>query len=693
MKKITPYILLVILLAILAGCRKTSQADALSLQTEMKTLFDGLKAGYGAGDTVGGISLMQRMLAMPVPKDETRVRHIYVLNKGFQFLMYRYVYAERSDNGFRYFLRLANDENPPLPVPDGCKRQVLICAAYLGMQSGDMVSAVTCLERGLQLPPLPTPDERYINYTFAGAVYSQADGMLDKSIEMYERAYAEAQLSNEKGTLPWIMSNLAELYAYEGQFEKAIEMLYDALEVFKSKNDYEGASGTCVTLTQLFQQWGMMEQADQYADEAVDYAIRSGYDYYIGLSMLEKYEMAKARQQTDSALYWIQRADSFFVVSNSPVEHLNAQGAAVQLLLQDSTWLDEGTRQLERICSDTLISGSVYQAVLQNRLGQCYLQQGRSQEGVRLIESSLSQLEENRKDVLMLEAYETLIGHFRKEKAYRAMLAYQDKAAVLRKKLFEEEKLHQVTASRIHYETTQKELENKLLQQEVESKQRTLIFTWLLVGLLAALLVSGGLYLRQRQRYLRRISDARLSQISGLLHTQKELKDSNDALLRTQEELRQSNVALSEAQQELSRHNASLAQELHVTSHELKKTSHQLTEVSSRLDSVSKQKATSDIRVKISTELFNSDKEAEFRRSFTAIYPDYLPYLHRLSTDMTSTDELIAMLLLLELSNNEIALTLGISKNGVNKARSRMRQRLGLKSEIVLEEFLKEISN
>lgn len=670
MKKIAYYILLVILLGILAGCRKTSQADALSPQSEMKTLFDELKTGYGAGDTLGGISLMQRMLAIPVPKDETKVRHIYVLNKGFQFLMYRYVYAERSDNGFRYFLRLANDENPPLPVPEGCKRQVLICAAYLGMQFGDVESAVTYLEQGLQLPPLPTPDERYINYTFAGAVYSQADGMLDKSIEMYERAYAEAQLSNEKGTLPWIMSNLAELYANQGQFEKAIEMLYDALDVFKSKNDYEGASGTCVTLTELFRQWGMMEEADRYADEGLDYAIRSGYKYYIALSMLEKYELAKARKQSDSALYWIQRADSFFVAANCPIEHLSSQGAAVQLLLQDSTRLDEGTRKLERICSDTVILGTVYQAVLQNRLGQCYLQQGRSLEGVRLIESSLSQLEENRKDVLMLEAYETLIGYFRKEKAYGAMLAYMDKAAVLRKKLFEEEKLHQVTASRIHYETTQKELENNLLQQKVELKQRTLIFTWLLVGLLTTLLVIGGLYLRQRQRYLRRISDARLSQISGLLRAQKESR---------------------QIQQELSRHNASLKQELHVTSHKLEKTSHQLTEVSSQLDTVSKQKAVSDIRVKISTELLNSDKEAEFRRSFTAVYPDYLPSLHQLSTDITPTDELIAMLLLLELSNNEIALTLGISKNGVNKARSRMRQRLGLKSEIILEEFLKEI--
>lgn len=95
--------------------------------------------------------------------------------------------------------------------------------------------------------------------------------------------------------------------------------------------------------------------------------------------------------------------------------------------------------------------------------------------------------------------------------------------------------------------------------------------------------------------------------------------------------------------------------------------------------------------MKISTQIFNSDKEAEFRRSFTAFYPNYIPALHRLSPDITRTDELIAMLIILELSSDEIGLTLGISRIGVNKARSRMRKRLGLASDAKLEDFLKGI--
>ena len=80
---------------------------------------------------------------------------------------------------------------------------------------------------------------------------------------------------------------------------------------------------------------------------------------------------------------------------------------------------------------------------------------------------------------------------------------------------------------------------------------------------------------------------------------------------------------------------------------------------------------------------------ANFRQSFQSVCPDYLPALHNRCADLTRMDELIAMLLFLKLNNDEIALTLGISRSGVNKARSRMRKRLGLvETGVVLEEFL-----
>lgn len=665
------------------GCRKAPlPSDAP--QSELSAIYSELRKGYGTGDTATALPMVRRMLAFPLPTDETRALHLRTLNRGLTQLMYRYAYGERPDEGFAYFLRLAYDSHPPLPVPAECKRQILILASYLGMLNGELPKAIECLEQGLLLPEPPSADERYADYTFAASVYSQAQGMIDKSIGMYEKALAEIKQSEDKSGLPWILGNLAELYGDNGDFESAVQMYYEALDLFKANDDPQGTADTYASLAKLYRQWGMPEQAERYADNGLRYAQLSGYGYNIGFSMLEKYEIAEARQQADSALFWLQRADSCFVASNSPVEHLSAQGFITRLLLRDSTYLEEGTKQLERICADTLIAQTLYQPILQQLLGECYLQQGRKKEGIRLIKEVLPQLEENRKDVILLETYHTLIGHYRQEKEYEKALAYKDKADKLREELFKDEKLHQVTASRIHYETTQKELENKILQQKVELKQHALVFTWVLTGLLGALLVSGGLYVRQRHRYLRRVSNARLSQISGLLQSQQSLLQTQQSLLQARQELSRQNESLTH---ELNK----TSDELHKTSDELQKTSRELGEVSSELQTVSKRKAIADIRRQISTKAYNADKETEFRRSFTAVCPDYIPHLHRLAPELTRTDELIAMLVVLDLSSDEIAYTLGISKNGVNKGRSRMRKRLGLDSEVNLEEFLKKI--
>ncbi|KAB6147074.1 tetratricopeptide repeat protein [Bacteroides xylanisolvens] len=681
--RFTFYITGLLFLILISSCRKTPQ-PTVTPQSELSTLYSQLREGYGTGDTTTAFSIVRDMLDFPIPADGTKPLHIRTLNRGLVQLMYCFANAERPDEGFSYFLRLADDNPPPLPVPPECKRQILILAAYLGMLSGELPKAVECLERGLQLPEPPTPDERYSDYTFAAAVYSQGAETIDKSIGMYEKALTDIKLSEDKSGLPWILGNLAELYGDNGEFEKAVKMYYESLDLFKARDDKQGIGDTYASLADLHSQWGMTDQAEMYANNGLKYARLSGHTYNIGYSMLQKYEVAEMKQQKDSALFWLQCADSCFIASNSPLEHLSAQGFITRLRLRDPAYLEEGTKRLEQICSDTLIMQTLYQPVLQQLLGECYLLLGHKHEGIQLIKSVLPQLEESKKDVILLESYHTLVRHFRQEKEYETAFAYQDKADELREKLFKDEKLHQVAASRIHYETAQKELENKVLQQTVELKQRTLIFTWLLVGLLFVILLVGGMYMRQRQRFLRQISNARLSQISGLLQAQQELKEKNESLLEMQEELRQSNEALFKAKQELSQHNASLTQELHTTSS-------QLNEVSSRLDAVSKQKVVTDLRMKISTQIFNSDKEAEFRRSFTAFYPNYIPALHRSSPDITRTDELIAMLIILELSSDEIGLTLGISRIGVNKARSRMRKRLGLAGDAKLEDFLKGI--
>lgn len=388
----------------------------------------------------------------------------------------------------------------------------------------------------------------------------------------------------------------------------------------------------------------------------------------------------------DSALFYIQEAIK--ATPKSAENYFNLLLRINRLEYYYAAYPDSIAGQLDECCrllKDTTDIDPVAQNNLYAYYGMALLRTpGHEQEGVEQLERSFRNFQTSHFPEGIISVGDELIRAYIQtgmpDRISSIYSLYTETSDSLR----HQARANAAIGANIRYETGRKEHENLVLAAEVSLKQRTLIFTWLLVGLLFAILLVGGMYMRQRQRFLRQISNARLSQISGLLQAQQELKEKNESLLEMQEELRQSNEALFKAKQELSQHNASLTQELHTTSS-------QLNEVSSRLDAVSKQKVVTDLRMKISTQIFNSDKEAEFRRSFTAFYPNYIPALHRLSPDITRTDELIAMLVILELSSDEIGLTLGISRIGVNKARSRMRKRLGLAGDAKLEDFLKEI--
>lgn len=86
------------------------------------------------------------------------------------------------------------------------------------------------------------------------------------------------------------------------------------------------------------------------------------------------------------------------------------------------------------------------------------------------------------------------------------------------------------------------------------------------------------------------------------------------------------------------------------------------------MQEVSFRNTENDIRIELRNRINCLDKEVKFRQDFNAVYPRYLPALRQHCPDLTHTDELIAMLLLLEQNNDEIALTLGVTKASVNKA-------------------------
>ena len=539
------------------------------------------------------------------------------------------------------------------------------CKFYLAQNRMKQVDSIGHLF--LSLPP--TDDPRRDARTWHIMAYSLEFCSIDTKAPMQLMEHAVASCRKAEGKV----GNEGEIYGYMGYLywkngdpEKAITAIQEAIDWYTARPGTPG-DGLIECYNDLSQVYATLELFDK-AIEANTLAVEASKKLD-NWTLEEVYRLRAAcfsnAGEKDSALFYIQEAIK--ATPKSAEKYFNLLLRINRLDYYYAAYPDSIAGQLDECCrllKDTAHIDPFAQNYLYAYHGKALLRTpGHEQEGVEQLERSFRNFQTSHFPEGIISVGDELIRAYIRtgmpDRISSIYSLYTETSDSLRHRA----RANAAIGANVRYETGRKEQENLVLAAEVSLKQRTLIFTRLLVGLLFVILLVGGMYMRQRQRFLRQVSNARLSQISGLLQTQQELKEKNESLQGMQEELRQSNEALFEAKQELSRHNASLTQK----------------------------KAVSNLRMKISTEIFNSDKEAEFRRSFTAFYPDYIPALHRLSPDITRTDELIAMLIILELSSDEIALTLGISKIGVNKARSRMRKRLGLAGDTKLEDFLKGI--
>ena len=539
------------------------------------------------------------------------------------------------------------------------------CKFYLAQNRMKQVDSIGHLF--LSLPP--TDDPRRDARTWHVMAYSLEFCSIDTKapMQLMEHAVASCRKAEGKvGNEGEIYDYMGYLYWKNGEPEKAITAIQEAIDWYTARPGTPG-DGLIECYNDLSQVYATLELFDK-AIEANTLAVEASKKLD-NWTLEEVYRLRAAcfsnAGEKDSALFYIQEAIK--ATPKSAEKYFNLLLHINRLDYYYAAYPDSIAGQLDECCrllKDTAHIAPFAQNYLYAYHGKALLRTpGHEQEGVEQLERSFRNFQTSHFPEGIISVGDELIRAYIRtgmpDRISSIYSLYTETSDSLRHRA----RANAAIGANVRYETGRKEQENLVLAAEVSLKQRTLIFTRLLVGLLFVFLLVGGMYMRQRQRFLRQVSNARLSQISGLLQTQQELKEKNESLQGMQEELRQSNEALFEAKQELSRHNASLTQK----------------------------KAVSNLRMKISTEIFNSDKEAEFRRSFTAFYPDYIPALHRLSPDITRTDELIAMLIILELSSDEIALTLGISKIGVNKARSRMRKRLGLAGDTKLEDFLKGI--
>ena len=262
-------------------------------------------------------------------------------------------------------------------------------------------------------------------------------------------------------------------------------------------------------------------------------------------------------------------------------------------------------------------------------LGRALLETGKASQGIPLIEKAARGFAQM--DMIGKEknANRILMDYYRRMRMDDAFFRCYD------------EKIRAVAAANIRFDAERKEKENKLLSAQVELQQHQLFFNiYISIALLLLLIISIAYFITKRKAN-RLLLEKRKQEIQKLMARQQELNRHNELLT-------------GQIEQAMAANNLSTVSQLTGQS------------------------------------LLSKEDENTFRKSFAAIYPLYLPKLREKYPQLTRNEELLAMLICMNQSTDEIALIMGINRSSVNMIRSRMRKKIKLTKEESLDEVIKQ---
>ena len=390
----------------------------------------------------------------------------------------------------------------------------------------------------------------------------------------------------------------------------------------------------------LYAELGMYDRALQLNTEAQRYSLLKDS---FGLGDLYRYRAAIFGQTgiKDSIFYYLNQAEKISALQGSFKGVFVNKVTTVEAYLEYPDSVQKALTLALSVCPDSSRMPQWAKYELELHLGRALLQTGKATQGIPLIEKAtqgfikmdMKSREQKANDILM-DYYLDMNMKDAFIRCYRRSQTFTDSLNLA-------EKMRAVAAANIRFDTERKEKENTLLSAQVKLQKQQLFYNICIsITLLLTLIISVAYFINKRK--------------------------SNRLLLgKHKQEIKK----LITRQQELNRRNEQLTEQI-----EQAMATNNLT----------------SIRQLTGQNLLSKEDENDFRQSFAVIHPLYLPRLREYYPQLTRNEELLAMLICMNQSTDEIALIMGINRNSVNMIRSRMRKNIGLAKEESLDEVVKQ---
>ena len=520
-----------------------------------------------------------------------------------------------------------------------CLRDYYSVLGYALSRTERMKEAEETMLKALTLPLHHSTPERYFrDYAYAAAVFYSNPHYQNEVIEWCQEAIKQAEQCKNTSGKQWVTAMLGSLYKRNGQLGKSLELYQQSKEEALQRGDELGVLNSLHTLTDLFLYWGIPEYADLYASEALR----------VERGMSNKNPMVSAQTYINKgrAMYQLGEPDSvayYAAEARKRCQTLPYNSGLVDVELLHGTYLTEhggdslqaGIKELQHVTEEAT---PINRAKAYHQLAQTYLKGKQEAMAEVMLDSMYTLLTLHGTTSYIQLDYEPIINHYLKTKQSEKAEQYVRMMLKQQQALKEKKLSFNLVESIVKLKTVQERQELKIAQLK-QANQRL----WLLaLSVIAISLVVA--YLMHQKR----------------LHAH-QMKQAENKMTSLMEELSQSNLEKEKKEQEIRDflNNKDKRQELET----------------------------------LTPSLLQTEGETKFRQCFELLYPLFLPRLSDKVPSITHREELLSMLIVLKQDNKRIAELLAIAPRSVLMLRHRFRQKIGMETELSLENFIEEILN
>lgn len=560
-----------------------------------------------------------------------------VVNSILQ-LMNTYQIDNNPTECAQYFSQLTKDPTPI--IRDYCMRDLKAIYAYSLYKADSVQKAEVQIKEALLLPLYnSSPSRLFRDYSYAAVIAFVKPNNTEETISYCKKAIDIANEYNISGA-QWVTGVLANIYQQTGQIEESIELHKKSIETSKRQNDKQGEANSYNLLTNMFINWNLLEQANEFANLAIynNKDNSSLYKFLLGESYIKKGEVMSKMNRIDSAYYYFYKAKDIY----KDLPYLNGT-LSVDIEISRITInnnigdVNEAIQTLDAALSYNLTD--LTKSTIYFLLAKAYINQENYIEGEKMLDSMYNYA--NREKAIFINgANKYALDYYLKNNNSKEIKRFS--AAYLKETedKFNERNSKGLTEAMIQFQTHKKEQQLKIAEALLRNTNLKIkLYIVILISLILIILFIVRLYRNKSKLYQTKIQ-----------LDQKEITN--------------------------------LIENLQEASFKSREIELQLKDLLSDSNKSEKIKT-------LTPQMFRERGEKKFRERFSLLYPNFLKQVKLNIPTITPNEEVICMLIVLEQSTDQMVDILCIEKGSVNMARHRLRKKMNLNKEDSLDKIIK----